>query len=291
MSALTSARTPTVGRRRLRMALRDARDAAGLTQDQVATQMDWSLSKVIRIEAGSVGISTNDLKALLRLYGVTDEAEAQEFLDLARVARRRAWWNEYKEVLPPKFLEFIGLEADAHVHRNFQSVAVPGLLQTRAYAEAVVVGTAPHDLDRETVERIVAVRLRRRTGVLDRDDPPHILAILDESVIRRIVGSPAVMREQLDFLVECAARPNVTVRVLPFSAGPHPVMAGASLILEFPGTGDGQVLYVENAMTGDILEQRKEMGTYDRAFARLEQLALDPAASVALIEQVAAELA
>jgi transcriptional regulator with XRE-family HTH domain len=287
---LPTAHTPTVGRRRLRLALRQARDAAGLTQEQVSVQMDWSLSKVIRIEAGSVGISTNDLKALLRLYGVTGETETQEFLDLGRLARRRAWWNEYKEVLPPKFLEFIGLEADAQVHRNFQSVAVPGLMQTRAYAEAMVIGTAPHDLDPDTVDRLVQVRLRRRTGVLDREDPPTILAILDESVLRRIVGSPAIMREQLEFLVECAQRPTVTVRVLPFTAGPHPVMAGASLILEFPDADDRQVLYVENAMTGDILEQRKEMGTYDRAFARLEQLALDPAASVALVKKVVDEL-
>jgi transcriptional regulator with XRE-family HTH domain len=287
---LTTANTPTVGRRRLRVALRKARDAVGLTQDQVAGQMEWSLSKVIRIENGTVGISTNDLRALLRLYEVTDDAEVQEFLALARTARRRGWWNAYKDAFPAAFTEFMGLEADAAVHRYFQSVAVPGIMQTEAYARAMVLATAPHDLRDDEFESMVKARLMRQQGVLDRAAPPKILAILDESVIRRIVGDRTVMRDQLASLIAFARRPTITIRILPFSAGPHPVMAGGSLVLEFADAADDPVLYVENAMTGDILERPDEMGTYDRAFERLERLALDADASTALMAKVMDEL-
>jgi len=288
---VTNIITPTAARRRLRLALRKARDGTGLTQEQVAGSMDWSLSKVIRIESGTVGISTNDLRALLRLYEVRDEAETREFLELARAARRRGWWTQFRDAIPPSFVEYIGLEADASVHRYLQSYWVPGLLQTKAYSRAMVVGTAPHQVDEEHIESMVEVRLKRQEAVLDRDDPPEIVAYLDESVIRRVIGGPTVMREQLLSLVASARRPNTTIRVLPFAAGPHPAMASAVLILEFPDEGDDPVVYLENALTGEILERPDDMGIYYHAFEKLDTLALPPDASIALITKVADELA
>ncbi len=287
---MTGINTPTAARRRLRLALRKARDGRGLTQEQVAASMDWSLSKVIRIESGTVGISTNDLRALLRLYEVRDDAEAREFLELARAARRRGWWTQFRDAIPPSFMEYIGLEADASVHRYYQSYWVPGLLQTRAYARAMVIGTAPHEVDEDQVVSMVEVRMKRQEAVLDRPDPAEIVAYLDESVIRRLIGGPAVMREQLIHLVTVARRPNTTIRMLPFAAGPHPAMAGAVLIMEFPDESDDPVVYLENALSGEILERPDDMGIFYRAFEKLDALALDAEDSIELIKKVADEL-
>lgn len=285
------AQSPTVCRRRVRLALRKARETAALTQEQVAVEMDWSPSKVIRIESGTVSISTNDLRALLRLYGVTDDRETTQLLRLARTARQRAWWNEFRDAIPAMFVPYIGLETEACTLRCFQAESIPGLLQTEAYARAMISGTAPDEPGADRVEQLVAVRKLRQRKVLGRPDPPQIIAVLDESVTRRVVGSRAVLREQLAHLVQAARRPNITIRVLPFTAGPHPGMAAVFTILDFPDDADDPVLYVENAMTGDILDRPEEMGMYYRAFDKSTALALDPEASIALVEDVAAELA
>jgi len=260
------------------MALRRDRDAARLTQEQVAGSMDWSLSKVIRIEAGTVSISTNDLRALLRLYAVQDDAEVRELLELARAARKRGWWTAYRDAVPGGFLDFIGLESDATVHRYFQSLVVPGVLQTKEYARIVIATTMPTDPDEDQLKTLVEIRLKRQENILE---------CPDESVIHRVAGSRQIMRAQLIHLVDCARRPGITIRVLPFAAGHHPVMARASVVLEFPDEGDDPVLYVEDAFAGEILDRPQDMGIYYRAFEKLDRMALDPQKSITLITEVA----
>ena len=213
-----------------------------MTQEQVAAAMDWSLSKVIRIEAGSVGISTNDLKALLRHYKILDDQRIAELVALARAARERSWWQSYRDIASPRLLQFIEYEAAASIIRQFESLLVPGLLQTEEYARVVIEQQAEPST-RERVGGLVEVRMRRQ-DLLDRDDPPLLFFILDEAVVRRMVGGKAIMRHQILHLVEIANSPNVTIEVIPFSAGVHPGMKGPFVAIEFPDPIDDDVLYL-----------------------------------------------
>ena len=231
--------SPVVQRRRLRAELRKARQDAGQTQEQVAVAMDWSLSKIIRIEAGSVGISTNDLKALLRHYKIVDPARTAELIALARAARERAWWSMYRDVAPPGLLQLIGYETAAVIRRNFEPLLVPGLLQTEEYARTVIQGLGER-LPAERVDTLVEIRVRRQE-LLDRADPPLLFFIVDEAVVRRLVGGKSIMRRQVRRLIETADRPNVTIEVVPFSVGIHQGVKGSFAILEFPDAGDDDV--------------------------------------------------
>ena len=212
-----------------------ARLQAGLTQDQVATAMDWSLSKVIRIEAGSVGISTNDLKALLILYKMVDGEQTDDLVALARAGRERSWQSAYRDVVSPRMLQLIEYEAAALIIRNFQPLVVPGLLQTEEYAKAVL-GQFAGTATAARIDAQVDFRMRRQE-LLDRADMPLLFFILDEAATRRLVGGPAVMRRQVRKLIELAGRPNITVEIVPFSAGVHPGLLGPFVIYEFPGSG------------------------------------------------------
>jgi transcriptional regulator with XRE-family HTH domain len=286
---MTTAHGPTVGRRRLRFALRRAREAADLTQEQVATAMDWSLSKLIRIEAGQVSISTNDLKALITLYRLDDPKETSGLLELARVSRQRPWWSGYKDILSPQFSAYIGLEAEASLIRYFHTLLAPGLLQTAAYMQAIVKATAPSDPSSDELDAIVQLRLTRQSEVLGRSDAPEILAVLDEAVVRRQVGSPQTMRDQLLHLVECAERPNLTIKILPFSVGAYPVMSGPFVILEFPTEEDSPAILLENNFSGDVLKGPDDVELYKRAFDKIWDLALSARESLQLLHKVADE--
>src|SRR6185312_4330001 len=190
--------SPVVQRRRLRTELRKARQDAGLTQEQVADAMDWSLSKVIRIEAGTVGISTTDLKALLNHYQIDDPDLSSQLVALARAARERSWWSVYRDAAPPGVLQLIGYEAASYIIRNFETLLIPGLLQTEDYARAVFM-TLEEGATAERVNTSVEIRMRRQDQ-LDRDDPPLLFFILDEAVVRRLIGGRDVMRRQIHSL-------------------------------------------------------------------------------------------
>jgi transcriptional regulator with XRE-family HTH domain len=281
--------SPVVQRRRLRTELRKARQEAQLTQEQVAEAMDWSLSKVIRIENGSVGISTNDLKALLRHYKIVDVERTDELVALARAGRERSWWSGYREVAPQSLLQLIGYESASLIRRNFETLLVPGLLQTEEYARAVmrefVEGSTKH------LETLVEIRMRRQE-LLDRADPPLLFFILDEAVVRRLIGGKAVMRRQIRRLVEMAGRPNVTVEVVPFSAGAHPGLKGPFVIIEFPDPGDDDVLHLESAQ-GDLISRDfpEEVSSYREAFETLRKLSLGPDGTMAYLHKLVDEMA
>jgi transcriptional regulator with XRE-family HTH domain len=282
--------SPVVQRRRLRTELRKARQDAGLTQEQVAAAMDWSLSKVIRIEAGSVGISTNDLKALLLHYQLDDPDRTRELVALARAARERSWWSVYRDSAPPGLLQLIGYEAASFIIRNFETLLVPGLLQTEDYARAVI-RPFEEGATAERVNTLVEIRMRRQEQ-LDRDDPPLLFFILDEAVVRRLIGGKDVMRRQIRHLIEMADRPNVTIEIVPFRAGPHPGLKGPFVIVEFPDPGDDDVLYLE--ARGDMIRagisEEGEVSAYREVFEQLRELSLGPDGSVAYLGRLADEL-
>jgi transcriptional regulator with XRE-family HTH domain len=288
---MTTAHGPIVGRRRLRFALRQAREAAELTQEQVAAQMDWSLSKLIRIEAGTVSVSTNDLKALLALYRITDGTQVEELVELARASRQRTWLAGYKDQLASYRVSFIGLEAETSTLSSFNPLLVPGLLQTETYARAVIAELASHEDTPEPVEPLVDVRMRRQHEVLGRRVPPRLLVLMDEAVLRRPVGGWRAMREQLAHLVEAAEQPNISLRILPFSAGPYPAMYGPFTILDFPEEADTPVVFLENAFSGDVIERAEEVSAYRGMFDQMWHRALTEESSAELIKELIKRIA
>ena len=283
--------SPVVQRRRLRTELRKARQDAGQTQEQVADAMDWSLSKMIRIEAGTVGISTTDLKALLDHYELDDPDLRSQLVVLARAARERSWWSVYRDVAPPGLLQLIGYEAASYIIRNFETLLIPGLLQTEDYARAVI-PSLEGGTTAERLDTLVELRMRRQEQV-DRDDPPLMFFILDEAAVRRLVGSRDIMRRQIHYLSEMAAKPNVTIEIVPFTTGTHPGLRGPFVIIEFPEPGDEDVLFLEargDLIRGGISEEG-EVSAHREVFEELRRLSLGPDGSITYLRKLADEMA
>jgi hypothetical protein len=282
--------SPAVQRRRLKTELRRARQNAALTQDQVAEAMEWSLSKVIRIEAGTVGISANDLKVLLSHYKIVDEDQIASMLAMARAGRERPWQGEYRDVVSPRLFQFIEFEAAASISRNFQPLMVPGLLQTEEYARAIF-RLLSRDASDKRIDAQVEVRMRRQE-LLERADSPLLFFILDEAAIRRPIGGKDVMRRQLRQLVELAARPHVTVEVVPFSVGGHPGLQGSFVIQEFPDPADDDVLYLEGSQ-GEVISRDDPdlILRYREVFEDLRRLSLGPEGSEMFLNKVVDDMA
>jgi transcriptional regulator with XRE-family HTH domain len=281
--------SPLLQRRRLRTELRTARLNKELTQEQVAKAMEWSLSKMNRIEKAKTGISTNDLKALLPLYGITDKKRTQELLDLARAARQPGWWRQYSDVAPGRLLELIDFESAASVVHQFETTFVPGVLQTEEYAREVLQVFHGGESSDEKVAALVDIRTRLRHELTNENAPVRSF-VLDESVIHRPVGSPSIMSQQLAHLIDVAKLPNVTIQVVPFTAGLHPGMGGAFEVVEFDDTDDENIVYFEDQRGDFISEDSGEAGRYLKAFHLIEEKSLAPADSVALLRKAAAEM-
>ncbi|MGB2569088.1 helix-turn-helix domain-containing protein [Micromonospora citrea] len=277
--------SPTVRRRRIARELRQLRERAGMTLDVAARQLDMSKSNLSRIENAQIGIKPRDVRAALALYEVTG-ADAEALIEIARGAQRRGWWQTYSDVLPEWFEFYVGLEAEAARLRTYEAEAVPGLLQTEAYAREVYRRTAGE----EGLERKVAARLRRQE-VLRRETPVELSVVLNEAVLRRPVGGPAVMAEQMAHMAQVAQSPNVTIHVLPFSAGGHPAMSAPYVILNFADTADASVVYLDNLTTGLALEGAEHVRGYSLVHEELCRLALPPADSVARLEEASRHFA
>jgi transcriptional regulator with XRE-family HTH domain len=274
-SSLTISTSPLVERRRLRAELKQARLEAGLTQEAVADQMDWSLSKLIRIETGAVGISTNDLTALLRLYNVKDPKRVRALVAQAKESRKQAWWSKYRAVMPQTYFQYIEFETAAAIIRAYHSLAVPGLLQTQEYATAVTQRNR-FNPDPKTVKSLVEVRMKRQQLLLDRPSTPLLFFVLDEAVIQRLAGDKDLRRAQIEKLIQMAARPGVTIEVLPFSAGIHRGLMEDFNILEF-GTNDSDVLYFDSArLQSFIRDDADEIALYRELFEEMSSLSLGP---------------
>jgi transcriptional regulator with XRE-family HTH domain len=281
--------SPLMLRRRLRTELRTARLDSNLTQDQVAKAMDWSLSKMNRIEKAKTGISTNDLKALLPLYRITDKKRTQELLDLARAARRHGWWQEYSDVAPGRLLELIDYESAASTVHQFETTFVPGILQTEEYASAILQEFHSGNMPDENVRMLVELRTRRR-DLLVGAEAPKFSFVLDESVVHRVVGSPAATSKQFRHLVSTAELPSVTIQIVPFTAGLHPGLGGAFEVVGFDDTDDENIVYFEDQRGDFIGEDPGEASRYLKAFHLIEEKSLAPADSLALLRKAAAEM-
>lgn len=284
---MTVSSSPLVQRRRLRAELRQARQDAGLTQETVSEQMDWSLSKIIRIETGSVGISTNDLNALLRLYKIKDPQRIRELVSLGKASRKQTWWSRYRTVLPPTYFQYIEYETSATIIRSYESLVIPGLLQTEEYATAI---GRLYRVDRpeKIMKTFVEVRMRRQELLLGQSNPPLLFFILDESVIRRLIGDESVRQGQLEKLISMANRPEVTIEVIPFSSGLHRGMAENFNILEFGESADNDVLYFESAR--DALfshDATEEITSYRELFEDLRRASLGPKGTIGYLSEVA----
>jgi transcriptional regulator with XRE-family HTH domain len=277
-------------RRRLRTELRTARLDKGLTQEQVAKAMEWSLSKMNRIEKAKTGIGANDLKALLLHYGVTDEERTEGLLTLARGARQPTRWRRYSDVAPATLLELIDYESAASAISQFEPMFVPGIMQTEEYALAVLRIFYGEDSTAGRVPALVDLRTKRRE-LLDGEGAPKFSFLLDESVIRRLAGSRAIMSRQLTHMVDLADLANVTIRVVPFTAGPDPGMRGPFKVIEFDDSPDENVVFLEGPRGDVIGDDPEETRSYLETFARIAQIALEPSESVSLLRKAAGEMA
>ena len=276
--------TPTVRHRRLAIELRRMREAAGMTQEDVAERTGKDRSTLYRLENAQQRPQRSTLIQLMDLYRV-DGQQRDELLTLLREAKQRGWMQPRRSDLPEIYSDYIGFESEARAISNYESLFIPGLLQTEDYARAVITGTLPHATPDE-VESRVSARMERQ-DLLTGDDPPRLWAIMDEAALHREVGGPAVMRQQFDRLRESAARPHVTVQVIPYAAGAHPGMTGSFIVLEFPDPADPSLVYLES-MAGDLfLEDDQELRRYVVMFDHLRAAALRPAESVTLISATA----
>jgi len=281
---------PAVQRRRLRSALREIRKGLGLTQRAVASALDWSPSKLLRIENGAVNISKSDLIALLGHYGISDQDRIAELIDMAQTAKTQSWAS-YRDIWSPEFMTYLGYEGSASVMRQYQPLLVPGLLQTEEYARTII-GTLSTRQD-ETVdglERRVQARMERQE-LLGRDDAPAMHFILDEAVVARRVGSAATMIRQLEHLITASKNEKVVIQVVPFQAGAHPGMRGPFILLEFADPDLDDLLYLEHAR-GDVVSVSggDEIATAAEAFLTLEDLSSPKSRLTETIEKAIAAM-
>jgi hypothetical protein len=274
---------PTAPRRQLGAELRRLREHAQRTVAAVATEMEWSESKLSRIETASIGIRPADLDELLEFYGVTGP-ERDRLTSLAGQSRQRAKWSPYGDNLATAYENFIAFEAEATAIYTFEPLAVPGLLQTNEYAAAIT--NVAYTEDPTLVEQRVARRMARQ-AILTRQSPPQLYAILDEAVIRRPIGGTNVMRRQLLHLVQAGEMSMITIQVLPFAAGAHRGLAGNFVILEFDGPAEHPLVYCEGMTGGIIRTSADELNTYKVSFEALRAISLSPSDSADLINEVA----
>ncbi|MEU4232558.1 helix-turn-helix transcriptional regulator [Nonomuraea sp. NPDC026600] len=272
----------------LRRRLAELRKQRGLTQDDVAKALEWHTSKLIRIEGGRTGISKVDLDALGRLYGVTDPAFMDELHRLNQGARAKAWWSDFKNDTSNAYLAYVGFEAGACVIRQFQPLAVPGLLQTQAYAESLA--HAEHDTD--ALDRLVRLRLMRQVKLRQRSTPPREIFVLDEAVVHRHVGvrrNRTIMPTQLRHMVSVAeGSEHIDIRIVPFSAGSHVgMLRGAFTLLELD-SGLGELLHIE---CGDhhetVTGEDSRISDVRADFEAILEEALSPDESLSFITDVA----
>ncbi|MEU8391873.1 helix-turn-helix transcriptional regulator [Micromonospora sp. NPDC048842] len=258
---------PTVLRMLLGAQLRRLRESSGVTREGAGWEIRSSESKISRMELGRVGFKERDVADLLTLYGVTEDHERDALLKLARDANSPGWWHRYGDVLPSWFQSYLGLEAAAALIRSYEVQFVPGLLQTREYARAVVLlghgAAGPGEIDRR-----VALRMQRQQ-LLQRQNPPQLWAVVDEAALRRPIGGAEVMRGQLTALIEATKSPHIRLQVIPFAAGGHAAAGGAFTILRFGDQELPDIVYIEQLTSAIYLDKRDDLDYYAVAMERL----------------------
>ncbi|HEY3735006.1 MAG TPA: helix-turn-helix transcriptional regulator [Streptosporangiaceae bacterium] len=280
--------SPTVRRRRLAAELHRLRQVSKMTIEQVAEALEWSTGKVSKIENARVSVLPRDARRLVDLYGIGEGPERDLLLSLARESRARGWWQQYGEAVPDWFATYVGLEAEASAISAYQAETVPGLLQTRGYAAALH-RAALMNATEEEIERHVTVRMERQAR-LRQPDAPQFWVVLNEAVLRRVIGERAVMREQLLSLAEAAGAPNITLQVLPFSAGAHASMDSAFSIVGFEPPTDGEVVFFEHPTCSLYVEKPAEVARYRLVYEHLRAASLSIGESRRLIARSAEDL-
>jgi transcriptional regulator with XRE-family HTH domain len=284
---VASSVNPTVRRRRLGQELRRLRELKGMTAEDVAERLLVSQSKISRLENGRRSISQRDVRDLCGVYEVEDQRVVDSLMEMARDSRQQGWWHAFGDI---PYSVYIGLETDAESLRVYEPQIVTGLLQTQAYAEALVHGalpeTSPADIDKR-----VQVRLRRQERIATEHNPLRLWVVLDESALRRVVGNRTIMREQLEYLLDMARLPHVTVQVLPFEVGAHPGLNGQYAILEFADAADSSVVYLEGVTSDLYLEKAHDVQKYAVMYEHLRAQSLNVDQSRQYIADVAKEYA
>jgi transcriptional regulator with XRE-family HTH domain len=278
---------PTVLRRLLGAQLRRLRERQGITREEAGYAIRASGSKMSRLELGRVGFKERDVADLLTLYGVTDETDRDTLLALAQDANSPGWWHRYGDVLPGWFETYVGLEEAAALVRTYEVQFIPGLLQTEAYARAVISlgnSTAPP----EEIEQRVSLRTTRQK-LLTRGDSPRLWAVVDEAALRRPIGGRDVMRGQIERLIEATKLPGVILQVLPFRVGGHTAEAGAFTILRFPESDLPDVVYVEQLTSALYLDRRDDVDSYMEAMERLCVVSAPPDDTAEILSRILQE--
>jgi transcriptional regulator with XRE-family HTH domain len=272
---------PTVRRRELGFLLRKLRTDRGLSVEEVTARLLFSATKISRLETGRAGASPRDIRDLCDFYQVTDPAERERLMILASEGKQRAWWQEF--ALP--YATYVGLEAEAASISDYNSDVVSGLLQVEAYARSMFEAAEP-PLDRAAIEQRVEARIKRQV-LLTRADGPRFHYILDEGALHRHVGGLAVMRAQLERIIEIASLPKVTFQLIPLELGAHPAMDSTFVIIEFEEPMVNDVVYAEGLAGNIYMENAADLERYRKVFARLNSIALSSADSIALAVRIA----
>ncbi len=284
---VASSVNPTVRRRRLGQELRRLRELKGMTAEEVAERLLVSQSKISRLENGRRSISQRDVRDLCGVYEVEDVRIVDSLMQMAKDSRQQGWWHSFGDI---PYSVYIGLETDAASLRVYDPQVVPGLLQTRQYAEALIAGALPETASAD-VEKRVQVRLRRQERISAPENPLRLWTVMDESAVRRVVGNRSLMRDQLEHLVEQSQLPHVTVQVIPFDMGAHPGLNGQYAILEFPDAADSSVVYIEGVTSDLYLEKANDVQKYSVMYEHLRAQALNVDQSRQFIADIAKEYA
>jgi hypothetical protein len=276
---------PSAHRRRLGVDLRRSREALNLTQQQAADQLEWSLSKLIRIETGAHGVSVSDLRSMIGLYRISDQHRIDALLAAARASRAKAWWSPYRDVVPTPFARYLGYEASAVSFRIFHPFLVPGLLQTAGYA-AELLKTLP---DERRAQLLLELKRDRQERVFAQPGPSFAF-IMGEEGLYRWIGGREVMQRQLAQLAEVAGRAKTKLQILPFSAGAYPGMAGPLVLLRLAENGE-EVAFLESVGGDELMHDEQEtIDRYAKYFEIMVKKSLSPERSEALLRERIAQL-
>lgn len=278
----------TVRRLQLGTRLRALRQARGLSRDQAGYAIRASESKISRMELGRVSFKERDVTDLLILYGVDDVAEHERLIALTREANAPSWWHPYGDVLDSWFQNYLDLEQAAELIRTYEIQFVPGLLQTDAYARAVI-RLGHDDASPQEIDRRAGLRMARKQ-LLQRHDGPRLWAVLDEAVLRRPIGGYPVLREQIESLLQYDGSANVRLQVMPFDSGGHAAAGGAFSILRFPHRELSDVVYIEHLTSGLYLDKREDVDRYAAAINRLFIDAEPPDRTPEILRRILADL-
>jgi hypothetical protein len=281
---------PTALRIVLGVHLRRLREAANVSRTDAGWAIRGSESKISRLELGRVGFKVRDVDDLLTLYKLEDPEERERLLALASDANNPGWWQRYDDLTPQWFHSYLGLEMAADLIRTFELQFVPGLLQTPDYARAVVqLGRQDQSVSRAEQERLVSLRMSRQE-VLTRQRPARLWAVIDEAVLRRPIGSRAILKAQLEHLIESARRHNVTLQIIPFDKGGYTATGGAFTLLRFNDADLPDIVYIEHLTSAVYLDKQAEVGHYCAAMDRITEAAAPPEESRTLLAGLAREL-